>query len=197
MHYAISYTLHLALSHEIIKTPMLESSSLTSAWHSTKLFNSSLKNLTILTGRPQSVHFGHNTSSTITLGIAAPQGHVLSLLLFTLLTHDCDAKFSFNHIIKFADDTMEVGLVSNNDETRKEEARKDGAQLAERCGTNNLSLKVEKTKEFVIDPVDFLPLTINNSTVEKVSSTKFLGLHITYYFTCTTNTMSLSKKAQQ
>ncbi len=43
------------------------------------------------------------------------------------------------------------------------------------------------------------PLTIPHwpSTVERVSSTKFLGVHITEDLTWTTNTMSLSKKAQQ
>ncbi len=68
---------------------------------------------TFLTGRPQSVRVGHNTSSTTTLSTGAPQGCVLSPLLFTLLTHDCTAKFSANHIIKFADDTTVVGLISN------------------------------------------------------------------------------------
>ncbi len=41
------------------------------------------------------------------------------------------------------------------------------------------------------------PLTMDSSTVERVSSTKFLGVHITEDLTWTTNTMSLSKKAQQ
>ncbi len=44
---------------------------------------------------------------------------------------------------------------------------------------------------------DYPPLTIDSSTVERVSSTKFLGVHITEDLTWTTNTMSLSKKAQQ
>ncbi len=44
---------------------------------------------------------------------------------------------------------------------------------------------------------DHPPLTIDSSTVERVSSTKFLGVHITENLTWTTNTMSLSKKAQQ
>ncbi len=154
---------------------------------------------TFLTGRPQSVRVGHNTSSTTTLSTGAPQGCVLSPLLFTLLTHDCTAKFSSNHIIKFADDTTVVGLISNNDETHY---REEVAQLAEWCGANNLSLNVEKTKEVVMDfrrrnSTDHPPLTIDSSTVERVSSTKFLGVHITEDLTWTTNTMSLSKKAQQ
>ncbi len=44
---------------------------------------------------------------------------------------------------------------------------------------------------------DHPPLTIDSLTVERVSSTKFLGVHITEYLTWTTNTISLSKKAQQ
>ncbi len=89
--------------------------------------------------------------------------------------------------------------ISNNDETHY---REEVAQLAEWCGANNLSLNVEKTKEVVVDfrrrnSIDHPPLTIDSSTVERVSSTKFLGVHITEDLTWTTNTMSLSKKAQQ
>ncbi len=77
------------------------------------------------------------------------------------------AKFSSNHIIKFADDTSVVGLISNNDETHY---REEVAQLAEWCGANNLSLNVEKTKEVVMDfrrnSVDHPPLTIDTSTGE-------------------------------
>ncbi len=122
---------------------------------------------------------GRNTSSTTTLSTGAPQGCVLSPLLFTLQTHDCTAKFSSNHIIKLADDTSVVGLISNNDETHY---REEVAQLAERCGANSLSLNVSKTKEVVMDfgwnSGDHPPLTIDSSTVERVSSTKFLGVHI-------------------
>ncbi len=51
--------------------------------------------------------------------------------------------------------------------------------------------------DFRRNSVDHPPLTIDSSTVERVSSTKFLGVHITEDLTWTTNTMSLSKKAQQ
>ncbi len=115
-----------------------------------------------------------------------------------LLIHDCTSKFSSKHIIKFADDTSVVGLISNNDETHY---REEVAQLAKWCGANNLSLNVGKTQEVVMDfrrnSVDHPPLTIDSSTLERVSSTKFLGVHITEDLTWTTNTMSISKKAQQ
>ncbi len=203
---AISSTLHLALNHlenkdSYVRMLFIDFSSAFNTIIPQQLINklsllglnNSLCNwiLDFLTGRPQSVRVGHNTSSTTTLSTGAPQGCVLSPLLFTLLTHDCTAKFSSNHIIKFADDTSVVGLISNNDETHY---REEVAQLAEWCGANNLSLNVEKTKEVVMDfrrnSVDHPPLTIDTSTVERVSSTKFLGVHITEDLTWTTNTKS-------
>ncbi len=44
---------------------------------------------------------------------------------------------------------------------------------------------------------DHPPLAIDSSNVERVNSTKFLRVHITEDLTWTTNTISLSKKAQQ
>ncbi|KAK1799569.1 hypothetical protein P4O66_000371 [Electrophorus voltai] len=81
--------------------------------------NTSLCNwiLDFLTGRPQSVRIGSSTSNTTTLSTGALQGSVLSPLLFTLLTHDCAAMHSSNHIIKFADDTTVVGLINKDHES--------------------------------------------------------------------------------
>ena len=45
--------------------------------------------LDFLSERPQEVRVGSNTSRTTVLSMGAHQGCVLSLLLFTLLTHDC------------------------------------------------------------------------------------------------------------
>ncbi|KAL0160672.1 hypothetical protein M9458_044397, partial [Cirrhinus mrigala] len=188
---AISSTLHLALTHleqkdSYVRMLFIDFSSAFNTIIPQQLINklnllglnTSLCNwiLDFLTGRPQSVRVGRNTSSTTTLSTGAPQGCVLSPLLFTLLTHDCTAKFSSNHII------------NNNDETHY---REEVAQLAKWCGANNLSLNVGKTKEVVMDfrrnSVDHPPLTIDSSTVERVSSTKFLGVHITEDLTWTTN----------
>ncbi|KAI2646163.1 hypothetical protein H4Q32_029939 [Labeo rohita] len=176
---AISSTLHLALTHlenkdSYVRMLFIDLSSAFSTIIPQQLINklnllglnTSLCNwiLDFLTGRPQSVRIGHNTSSTTTLSTGAPQGCVLSPLLFTLLTHDCTAKFSSNHINKFADDTTVVGLISNNDETPY---REEAAQLVEWCGANNLSLNASKTKEVVMDfrrnSVDHPPLTIDSS----------------------------------
>ena len=50
------------------------------------------------------VRVGNNTSATVILTTGAPQGCVLSPLLYSLFTHDCVAKHDSNTIIKFADD---------------------------------------------------------------------------------------------
>ncbi|XP_040908606.1 NACHT, LRR and PYD domains-containing protein 12-like, partial [Toxotes jaculatrix] len=128
----------------------------------------------------------------------SPQGCVLSPLLFTLMTHDCVPRSATNHIVKFADDTTVVGLIrDDNDLAYREEVE----QLVRWCEGNNLILNVDKTKEIIVDFRKFqpshAPLLINNSAVEVVSSTKFLGVHITDDLTWSVNSASLVKRAQQ
>jgi hypothetical protein len=69
--------------------------------------NTSLCNwiLDFLTGQPQVVKIGNNTSAALILNTGAPQGCVLSPLLYSLFTHNCVAKHNSNTIIKFANDT--------------------------------------------------------------------------------------------
>ncbi|MGJ0277130.1 reverse transcriptase domain-containing protein, partial [Streptococcus pyogenes] len=70
--------------------------------------------LDFLTGRPQVVRVG-NIFTPLILNTGAPQGCVLSPILYSLFTHDCVATHAYNSIIKFADDTT-VGLITNNGE---------------------------------------------------------------------------------
>ena len=64
--------------------------------------------LDFLTGCPQVVRVGNNISTPLILNTGAPQGCVLSPLLYSLFTHDCVAMHASNSIIKFADDTTVV-----------------------------------------------------------------------------------------
>jgi hypothetical protein len=57
------------------------------------------------------------------LNTGAPKGCVLSPLLYPLFTHDCVARHDSNNIIKFADGTTVVGLITDNDETAYREVR--------------------------------------------------------------------------
>ena len=72
---------------------------------------------------------------------------MLSPLLYSLFTQDCGAKHASNSIIKFADDTTVVGLITNNETAYKEAVRALGVW----CQENNLSLNVNNIKEMIVD----------------------------------------------
>ena len=71
--------------------------------------------LDFLMGPLQVVRVGTNTSATLTLNM----GCVLSPFLYSMFTHDA------NTIIKFADDTTVVGLITNGDESAYREGRSE------------------------------------------------------------------------
>jgi len=85
-----------------------------------------------------------------------------------------------NNIIKFADDTTVIGLISEGDETAY---REEVQFLTVWCfQANNLLVKTTKTKEAIIDSrmnrENDAPLHINTDQVERVTSFRFLGVHI-------------------
>jgi hypothetical protein len=91
-----------------------------------------------------------------------------------LFTHDS------NTIIKFADDTTVVGLITDNNETAyREEVR----HLVVWCHDNHLSLNVNKTKEMIVEyrkrRTEHAPIHIDGTVEEQVKSFKFLDVHIT------------------
>ena len=68
---------------------------------------------------------------------------MLSPFLYSLFTHGGGAKHDSNTIIKFADDTTVVGLITDNEETAYREVVRN---LSVWCQDNNLSFNVSKTK---------------------------------------------------
>ncbi|TWW75006.1 putative RNA-directed DNA polymerase from transposon BS [Takifugu flavidus] len=154
--------------------------------------------LDFLTNRPQHVRLDHHCSPTLTVNTGVPQGCVMSPFLYSLFTHDCRALHGSNTIIKFADDTTVIGLIKDNDESAY---REEVDRLATWCHNNNLLLNTNKTKELVLDfrrkTGIHPPIHINGAAVERVSSFKFLGIHLSQDLTWTTNCSSLVKKAHQ
>ncbi len=139
------------------------------------------------------------TESPLILITGAPQGCVLSPLLYSLYTHDCTATHSSNVIVKFADDTTVIGLITDSDETAHRE--EVSSTLTKWCQENHLSLNIDKTKELVVDyrrqSREHTPITIDKTPVERVSSFKFLGVHITEDLTWSAHTDAVLKKAHQ
>ncbi len=90
--------------------------------------------------------------------------------------------------VKFADDTVVLGLISSNDETTYLD---EVERLTSWCQDNCLSLNVSKTKELIA------LLMISGTPVERVSSFKYLGVNISEDLTWTTHIQTQVKKARQ
>ncbi|KAK3574418.1 hypothetical protein QTP86_006586 [Hemibagrus guttatus] len=87
--------------------------------------------------------------------------------------YDCVATTNSSTVIKFADNTVVVRLISDNNETAyMEEIR----NLKNWCQRNNLLLNVSKTKELIVDfstkqERNYQTAVINECPVERVSDT--------------------------
>jgi hypothetical protein len=96
------------------------------------------------------------------------------------------------------DDTTVVGLITDNNETAYKEEIKE---LAVWCKDNILSLNVSKTKELIVDDrkrwAEQAPNNIDGAVVERVESSKILGVHITKELSWSKHTKTVVKRARK
>jgi hypothetical protein len=103
--------------------------------------------LDFLTGRSQVVRVGNNISTPLIVNTRERFDPSPVFPVHPRLRNHARLP-SVDSIIKSADDTTLVGLITNNDETAyREEVRALGVW----CLENNLTLNVKKTKEMIVD----------------------------------------------
>ncbi|KAK3535139.1 hypothetical protein QTP70_004795 [Hemibagrus guttatus] len=104
-----------------------------------------------LTDRRQFMRLGTHVSDFQHNSTGSPQGCVLSPLLFSLYTTSgggCTSGQQSVNLLKFADDTTLIGLISDGDEPAY---RGEMDHLVSWCSMNSLELNSLKTVEMIVD----------------------------------------------
>ena len=158
-----------------------------------------------LKDRPQRVFLSlnklnvpHILSDAIILNSGAPQGCILSPVLFSLYINDIQLNDAFISLIKYADDLALMARLK--DELSLTLYHSHIQKLCLSLKERFLELNVTKTKELVLGDSPHLNLdlvVINNTNVERVDCFKYLGTHIDSKLNFETHVNSVIKKCKQ
>ena len=142
-----------------------------------------------LTNRQQKVITPNGISSTTYSSTGSPQGCVLSPIIFSIYTDQLRSTSEHINIIKFADDSLVLELLKQN---QPSELQQTINNIAKWCKDHDLLINASKTKALTFlnsrDDVIHPALTINNTDIETVSDYKYLGTILNSRLKFTNNT---------
>ncbi len=133
-----------------------------------------------LSQRKQYVSFKGSCSDVLVMPCGVPQGSVLGPLLFILYSNDIPYSLEHSKAILFADDTT-LHVSSSNLQDLFDKMNRDLENLNDWFKANKLSLNTSKTKYMLFgskQPEVCQVLSIGVEQLERVQSTKFLGIFI-------------------
>jgi hypothetical protein len=154
-----------------------------------------------LCDRPQRVSVNGCMSKEVVLNTGAPQGCVLSPILFSIYTNELTCNTSALTLIKFADDMALVARLTDEYSLSQYFLYIDS--LTSWFDSSFLELNVQKTKEICFeesrarDASLVRPIKIKGETVEKVETFKYLGTVLDSKLCFSSHVDSVCKKANQ
>jgi len=137
--------------------------------------------------RRQYVNFGGVCSKLQSVEYGVPQGSVLGPLLFIIYSNDIPHSITYSKSILFADDTT-VYITGSNLEIMYQHVNYDLKSLNDWFRANKLSVNPLKTKYIHFSrhsvAIDInIQLKIDSVPLERVNTTKFLGIYIDEHLT--------------
>ena len=150
-----------------------------------------------LTKRKQYTVINSSKSALEDITCGVPQGSILGPILFLLYINDINHCTSLN-LLSYADDTT-IYTSNSNADTLYAEVNKELIKLDDWFRANKLSLNVKKTNYSIFSPTKFphdvnRTLILNNTSINREHSVRFLGLNIDQQLTWNTHINKLKSK---